>query len=147
MNKYLIIALLFLTTAACRSTQTNSVKKLNTVPADLLGNFTDDYDIKYTITNKLWIQHPNIKYHLLEYDVKGQYYIAKNDDQNPSEAGLYTRIDIMHFKNMEPYLWGFCLTRYNATTAAEAISAASADRNNPRKGCGGFPFSRMKRVN
>jgi len=99
----------------------------------------------YTINDSVWIQHPGIKYHLLNYNSKGQFFIAKNDTANPGEAGLYTRIDITHFENMEPFLWGFCLTVYNAVTAEEAAATPSGDRNNPKKGCGGYPFSRMKR--
>jgi hypothetical protein len=52
----------------------------------------------------------------------------------------------MPFQNMETFHWGFCLTVYNAATHTEAETKAQADRQNPKKGCGGFPFSRMKRV-
>lgn len=69
-----------------------------------------------------------------------------NDKNNFSEAGLYIRIDYMVFQNMEPFMWGFCLTVYNATTEKEAIMKSQADRQNPKKGCGGFPFSRMKKA-
>jgi hypothetical protein len=51
----------------------------------------------------------------------------------------------MPFQNMEPYRWGFCLTVYNAMTRMETDTAKPADRQNPRKGCNNFPFSRMKR--
>lgn len=130
----------------CKTTSKNSKSKpLVSVPADLLGDFKDDYDIRYTINESLWIQHPNIKYHLLKYDTAGQYFIAKNASTNPSEAGLFTRIDVMRFNNMEPWSWGFCLTAYKAKTFEEAIANQSADRNNPKKGCGGYPFSRMKK--
>lgn len=119
---------------------------ISNIPQNIKGNFKDDYDIAYTINDSVWIQHPNVKYHLISYDSKGKYFIAGNDAKNPSEAGLYTRIDITHFENMEPFRWGFCLTKYNAKTIEEAMAAASADRANPRKGCGGYPFSRMKRT-
>lgn len=120
-------------------------QSLSSIPAEFIGNFKDDYGIKYTISNSQWIQHPGIIYHLISYNSSEKYFIARNDGKNPSEAGLYSRIDVMDFQNMEPFRWGFCLTAYKAQTPEEAIAAAAADLSNPRKGCGGFPFSRMKR--
>ena len=35
---------------------------------------------------------------------------------------------------------------YNAKTLVEAKTKTIADKQNPRKGCNGWPFSRMKRV-
>lgn len=118
----------------------------DTIPAYLLGNFSDDYAIHYNITDSLWSQETGIKYHIIEWNLKEQYLIAKNDQNNPSEKGLYTRIDFMQFTGMEPYLWGFCLTVYNAVSDTAARSSTAADRVNPRKGCNGYPFSRMKRM-
>lgn len=116
------------------------------LPSFLKGEFEDDYGIRYRISDSVWIQLPNTKYHIIEWNEKDQYLIAKNGSENPGDRGLYTRIDCMRFEKMEPYLWGFCLTTYNATNPTEAKNTASADRQNPKKGCGGFPFSRMKRV-
>ena len=118
----------------------------DSVPVLLKGQFADDYDIRYTITDSLWTQHPNARYHILKWNTKEQYIIARNDDGNPGEKGLYSRIDYMLFSNMEPWRWGFCLTIYNAPSDSLAEAQAVADRKNPRKGCNGYPFSRMKRV-
>ncbi len=112
----------------------------------LLGNFTDDYGIHYSINESLWVQLPVIKYHILKWDREKQYFIARNDDQNPTDSGLYTRIDYMQFNNMQPWLWGFCYTVYKAKDDVTANAATPADRNNPRKGCNGFPFSRMMKT-
>jgi hypothetical protein len=112
----------------------------------LKGDFKDDYGIRYSISDRLWIQQPNIKYHIIRCNTKEQYIIARNDHQNPGEAGLYTRIDYISFPGMAPYLWGFCLTAYHAKTDSLAERTASADRKNPKKGCNGFPFSRMKKM-
>ncbi|MBC7935053.1 MAG: hypothetical protein H7Y86_06810 [Rhizobacter sp.] len=121
----------------------NSLENLDTT---FLGNFTDDYKIRYSISNSVFTQHPGVKYNFIYYDEKEQYFIAQNDSANISDGGLYTRIDIMRFSNMEPWQWGFCLTAYKAATIEEAIKTAAADRANPKKGCGGYPFSRMKRI-
>jgi hypothetical protein len=118
----------------------------DSIPAQLLGNFVDDYGIRYTIHDSLWLQHPSAAYHILKWNTKEQYIIAKNGDKNPGDRGLYTRIDYMSFNNMEPFLWGFCLSVFNAKTDSIAEATGHADRQNPKKGCNGFPFSRMKRV-
>lgn len=118
----------------------------DTIPALCLGNFTDDYGIRYSISDSVWFQLPDVRYHILRWNSKEQYLIARNDDNNPSEKGLFTRIDYMQFKNMEPFHWGFCLTVYDAPNDSVALVKARADRENPRKGCNGYPFSRMKRV-
>jgi len=122
----------------------NRTYRTDEIPAELKGSFTDDYGIKYTISDTLWIQHPRSKFHIIKWNTKQQYLIARNDEMNPGEGGLYTRIDYMQFNNMKPYTWGFCLTAYEAKTDAIAESTAAADRENPKKGCNGFPFSRMR---
>jgi hypothetical protein len=117
----------------------------DSIPIFLKGNFKDDYGISYTINDTLWIQHPTAKYHILNWNMKEQYLIARNDQQNASEKGLYTRLDFMKLEHMEPWTWGFCLTVYDAANRFEAENKPQADRQNPKKGCNGFPFSRMKR--
>lgn len=139
---YSIIIVHFIGCAApAKSIPTRTVQ----LPAEWKGIFSDDYGIEYTINDSVWIQH-NVRYHLLQYDSAGQFIVARNGAMNPSEPNLYTRIDLMSFKNMEPYTWGFCLTTYDEKTLADAIAAKPADRINPKKGCNGYPFSRMKRL-
>ena len=120
--------------------------KLNrqSVPANFKGSFIDDYGIAYTINDSFFIQHPKIKYRILQWNAAGRFIIAQNDTANPSDKNLHTRIDYLLFENMQPFTWGFCYTAYNATSAKAAIRTASADRNNPKKGCNGYPFSRLK---
>lgn len=131
------------------STEPNSsllkYKGSNTPDSLAIGKFKDDYGITYTINDTLWVQHPNAKYHIIKWNKEEQYIIAKNDEKNSGDAGLYSRIDYMKFDNMQPWLWGFCLTSYNALSAEDAEKTASADKLNPKKGCNGFPFSRMKK--
>lgn len=117
-----------------------------TAPSFAKGDFTDDYGIKYTINDRLWVQHPNIKYHIIKWNEKEQYLIAKNGSGHKADENKYTRIDFMTFEGMAPWHWGFCLTSYKALTDTEAEQTAAADRKNPRKGCNGYPFSRMKVV-
>ena len=124
---------------------TAQAKTATTPPAYMLGNFEDDYQIKYEITDTLWLQLPNTKFHIIKWNTEQKYIIAKNDAKNHGDGNLYTRIDYMNFDNMEPWKWGYCLTAYNAPTDTSAEATAAADRANPKKGCGGYPFSRMKK--
>ena len=149
--KKMTILLFLMSAFSFRMIGTNNVLQsgqpvTDPIPAFVLGNFMDDYGIRYNITDSLWTQKPGIRYHIIKWNTKEQWLIAKNDDKNPSEPGLYSRIDYMPFSNMKPFAWGFCLTVYNAKTDSIAEFSAKADRGNPKKGCGGFPFSRMKRI-
>ncbi|MBO9659792.1 MAG: hypothetical protein J7527_13300 [Chitinophagaceae bacterium] len=148
MKYILIIAFISLAFSQYESQPTtprSAISYTDTIPAALKGEFVDDYDIRYTVTDSLFTQHPQARYHILKWNLKEQYFIARNDTSNPSEKGLYSRIDYMYFQNMEPWHWGFCLTVYNAASDSLAEIQAVADRKNPRKGCNGYPFSRMKR--
>jgi hypothetical protein len=119
--------------------------RANDIPAMFKGNFVDDYGIRYSINDTLFMQLPRTRYHIIKWNVKDQYIVARNDKQNPGEGGLYTRIDYMQFSNMKPWKWGFCLSVYDAKTDMIAEQTSIADRKNPMKGCNGFPFSRMKK--
>ncbi len=145
------IVLLVLSVIISSSFKNNEVEKCSipandSIPSMLLGDFVDDYGIRYTITDSVWIQHPNVKYHILKWNTGEQSILAKNDVANPSEPGLYTRIDYMYFTGMKPWQWGFCLTVYNAKSDSIAVASTQADRQHPKKGCNGYPFSRMKKM-
>lgn len=140
------LALFFLFMCMVSMVNKKPMRNYEEVPAMFKGNFADDYGIRYTINDTVFIQHPRTKYHIIKWDTKGQYIVARNDNQNPGEKGLYTRIDYMQFSNMDPWKWGFCLSVYDAPTDVVAETTAKADRQNPKKGCNGFPFSRMKRI-
>lgn len=146
MKKVSTILIQLLILASCKTPAKTFTDQVTAILPTVIGNFMDDYGIRYSISDTLWVQHPNVKYHIIQWNKREQYLIAMNDKNNPSEAGLYIRIDYMVFQNMEPFMWGFCLTVYNATTEKEAMMKSQADRQNPKKGCGGFPFSRMKKA-
>ena len=145
---FIIVAMLFTLcnqqTFSQSADSTHTVKK--TIPAFLKGTFGDDYGITYTINDTFFIQHPDVKYHIIDFDTTEQYLLIKNDNANKTGGGLFTRIDYMNFTGMEPYRWGFCLTIYDASTLDKAKAEISADRKNRKIGCSGFPFSRMKRL-
>ena len=56
--------------------------------AALIGDFTDDYGIRYTITPSLWTQWPSARYHVQRWNASAGYLIARNDDANPTDGGL-----------------------------------------------------------
>jgi hypothetical protein len=129
-----IIPLLML--SACAATQPTDQ------PMD--GRYLDDYGNQYDINDSLFTQMPHGRFHLVEWHRSDQFVIARNDSSNSSDPGLWTRIDWMHFSGMEPYTWGFCFTAYRAPDRDAARATSAPDRTNPRTGCNGYPFSRMR---
>lgn len=122
-------------------------KITDTIPAILPSNFVDDYGIQYNISDTLWLQQPDARYEILRWNLEEKYLIARNGKNNPSDEGLFTRIDYVKLDKMQPFTWAFCLTTFNAKTDSLAeFGPNKTDRMNPRKGCNGFPFSRMKQV-
>ena len=110
-------------------------------PPYLLGDFKDDYDIKYTISDSTWIMYPDFQLDILTIDSIEMFVLGY--DQSDS---TYTRIDFMKFQNQGDYTWGFCYTSYGKKDPSDALSGNSANRDTPKTGCNGFPFSRMKPV-
>lgn len=115
-------------------------------PAALLGTFEDDYGSTHRVSAGEWRHGAHSTYQVLKWRSDSQYFIARNAETNRSGGGLYTRIDWMQLEDMAPYTFGFCLSAFEAATAAEAESAKVANRATPRTGCNGFPFSRLKRA-
>lgn len=115
------------------------------IPTEFLGRFMDDYGIRYEITETVWAQGSEARFHIVEWDLEKEYLVARNDSENPTEPGLWTRIDFVRLEADSEYPWAFCYAVYDATTRAEAESAAQSDRETPRTGCNGFPFSRLRR--
>lgn len=140
MKNITVICALLLT--ACTVIKNNK----QNIPALFIGNFTDDYGIKYNVSDSMFTQLKGIEYRILQWNIKEQYIIAQNGANNPTDKNLYTRIDYMQFTNMQPYTWGFCYTQYKAVSKQAAINTAAADRSNPKTGCNGYPFSRLKRI-
>lgn len=116
------------------------------VDSAMLGDFEDDYGGRHTVSMIEWTQHPRAKYRIVAWHPEAQFLIARNDAGNPSDAGLWTRIDWLRLSGMPPYDWAFCFSAYKAASAAAAESTTVARRDTPRTGCGGHPFSRMKRA-
>jgi hypothetical protein len=118
----------------------------STPPVMLLGDFIDDYDGRFSISATEFVQRPRNRYLITAWRPSKQYLIALNAESNPSASGKWTRIDWVRLDSMPPWEWAFCFTIYDAPSAEAAEATVAADRGNPRVGCNGHPFSRMKRV-
>jgi hypothetical protein len=114
-------------------------------PAELIGRFQDDYGDHFAIDDSSWTQVPHGRFHIVEWHPDQQYLIAWNDSTNTSDPGRWSRIDWLRLDGMPPYSWGFCLTAYQAPSRDSARATTPADRTTPMSGCGGHPFSRMRR--
>jgi hypothetical protein len=115
-------------------------------PALVVGEFVDDYGSRYTISAEEWFHHPAIRYRIVTWNPGRQYVIAQNAPSNLQSANLWTRIDWMPLSGMAPYEWAFCLSAYEEVSAAAAEATEIARRDQPKTGCKGFPFSRMRRL-
>lgn len=116
------------------------------IPVLVAGEFVDDYDMRYTIDERVWLQQPRSRFEVIEWHPGEQFLIARNGRENPSEPGLYSRIDWMELEGHAPYEWAFCYTTYDARSAGDALTATPPNRSTPRTGCNGYPFSRMRRA-
>lgn len=113
-------------------------------PAFLIGAFEDDYENRFTVSEREWVLHQSARYLVEAWHTDAGFVVLQNHEANPGEAGLWTRIDWVELDDMAPWLWAFCMTVYDAPSAAAAEAVSTADREHPRTGCNGYPFSRMK---
>ncbi|MEP6833268.1 MAG: hypothetical protein ABJB74_07730 [Gemmatimonas sp.] len=110
----------------------------------MLGTFDDDYGGSFSISFAEFVQLPRGRFHIVQWNVAQQYFIAQNDSLNRSDPNKWTRIDWVPLTGMAPYSWAFCFSAYKAASRTEAETTVTAKRDTPKTGCGGFPFTRMK---
>lgn len=115
-------------------------------PALVLGDFVDDYGIEYSVREDLWVQHPGTRFRIQRWDATGRFLVAQNDSANPSDGNLWTRIDWVALDGKDEFAWAFCYASYQAASHEEAVTAPPTQRDTPRTGCQGYPFSRMRRA-
>ncbi len=142
MKKWYSLLLLLIAFSSCAL---QKQKPKNTLPQWMKGSFTDDYSIRYTITDEAFRMDSIALYHIISWNEKEKYLVVKNDQSNRSEKGLYTRIDYEILPDMQPFEWAFCFTVYDAANPSIASQHPPANRNILKKGCNGFPFTRLKR--
>ena len=113
-------------------------------PEMMEGTFEDDYGSSYALTATSFVQDSGTMYHITEWNPESHYFLARNDMENTHAPGAWTRVDWVRLDDMAPWSWAFCLSAFDAKTAEDARSAPMADRSEPRTGCFGNPFTRMK---
>lgn len=129
----------------CSNKREIASEHLTRPPSFMIGRFVDDYGINYSISENEWLMEPDQRFRILEWNVVEQYALAKNHSDNVSDANCYSRIDfILLDDDSDPYSWGFCFSTFNAESLSKARATVIADRKNPKTGCNGYPFSRMK---
>lgn len=133
-----------LVSAACSARSPRATVVPTDAPGALLGTFTDDYGSQYRITPERFEHLPRSVYLIAEWNVSERYFLAQNAAGNPTDGGLWTRVDWLEFSDQGPYGWGFCLTAYRAESREAARAVPAADRATARSGCNGFPFTRMR---
>lgn len=143
-----VLELLLVIVVACTpfSAASQSPDVATEVPPMSLGRFVDDYGIGYRVTRDEWRQADEARYGITEWNVEGRYLLARNGADNPSDAGLWTRIDWVELQPGSEFEWAFCYAIYDAESSEAARAAPATGRGSPRDGCNGYPFSRMKRV-
>lgn len=112
----------------------------------VIGEFTDDYSGRFSVSDTLWFQRPRNRFRIVEWHENERFLIAQNAADDPTAPNLWTRIDWTTLDEMPPFTWGFCLTAYRAVSRDAARHTPAANRATPRTGCNGFPFTRMQRV-
>jgi hypothetical protein len=115
-------------------------------PPALLGTFEDDYGNRYEISEDRWQEGPSARYRVKEWRGSQRYLVAQAVSETGATDGGWTRIDWLPLDDGQPWSWGFCTSTWDAATFAEARASDVADSTDPRTGCGGFPFSRMRRI-
>jgi hypothetical protein len=110
----------------------------------LVGEFMDDYNTTHALSPTEWRHGSRSTYHIVKWNSKERYFIARNDSSNPADAGLWSRVDWLELDSMAPWSWALCMSAFKAPTAESAESTRLATRSSPRTGCNGFPFTRMR---
>jgi hypothetical protein len=116
------------------------------VPEFLTGEFVDDYGIRYSISREHWLQHPDARYELVEWRPGSQMALARSESANRGREKGWLRIDWLRLEDGGEYAWAYCYAAYDAPTREAAVAASPSQRETPRVGCNGFPFSRMRPI-
>ena len=118
-----------------------------TIDPRMLGHWVDDYGNPHNITEHVWSQGHDNNYNIKQVDCNRSFFVAQNDATNIWDRLKWSRYDWVFSESIPaPYMFGFCMAAWNATTQEEAETANGVDYNDLYKGCFGWPFTILKRV-
>ncbi|MEM6397146.1 MAG: hypothetical protein AAF741_12425 [Bacteroidota bacterium] len=137
------LGLIVVSTLTCA---TASKLKQVSLPEFLIGEFEDDYGVRYRVDNELIRLLPNDTYHIIGINKNKEYLILQNDSLNAFAPSLFSRIDYERLNDMHPYEWAFCFSNYDEPSVKDAVKNTNTQKSDLMTGCNGFPFSRMKRL-
>ena len=144
MNRILLL-LVLLATVVLGCDRRNVSTRI--APSNMIGKFVDDYGIDYDISESTWTMGAEFKLEIIEWNLGEQFLLGQNHADNKHHAGRFTRIDFMPLEqDMRPYEWGFCISAFDAESQSDARNVMIANRDSPKDGCNGHPFSRMKPI-
>ena len=141
---HVIIFSLLSLIVSCQSEEFVSQK--NPLPDFMIGSFSDDYDITYSISDSLFSMGSTTIIHILEWDTEKQFFIGQNDSSNTYDPLQFSRIDWIELSEMESFTWAFCMSAYNAPSTDSARATTTTNPQSPKTGCNGYPYSRMKPI-
>ena len=112
----------------------------------LLGLWTDDYGGADNITKSVWSQGATNNYNIQHVDNNRSFLVAQNAAGNRYRPLKWSRYDwVVNASIPAPFVFGFCVAAWSASTKQEAMAANGTDRADLYHGCGGFPFTIMQR--
>ncbi|MEM7414546.1 MAG: putative glycoside hydrolase [Gemmatimonadota bacterium] len=122
----------------------DSIASLPAPPQWLVGEFEDDYGIRYSISKNSWVQGNETEYRVAQWDPERREVLVRSSGDG-EDAGAWARIDWVELEDDgSGFTWAFCYSAFDGDSEAAARAAPSADRIRPASGCGGYPFSRMR---
>jgi len=115
------------------------------IPTALRGTFIDDYGTRHTIDDSLWVHGSVNRYHLVEWHPGAHSVITRSGPADAAAGGGFGRIDWLTLAGTDGWEWAFCIVAWDVPSVAAARAVTVADTSHPRSGCGGYPFTRMRR--
>jgi hypothetical protein len=115
-----------------------------TPPAEILGDFIDDYNTRYRITTDRFLEG-RTTYRIVEWQPTAKYLLAQHTDSTGANAARWSRFDWVLLPDQGMYRWGYCHSAWRAPSLDSARHTLVVNRDDPRRGCNGHPFTRMRR--
>jgi hypothetical protein len=110
-------------------------------PLAIVGDYVDDFMTEHSISEELWTfagESYSASFSIAEYDNEQRWLVARNDDGNDFNPGLWSRFD---WAWAADDLW-YCQSVFDGETVDDAL-AGGADAEDLMMGCGGFAWTML----